>query len=204
MKIIKKIPKSDENKNNQLINEGFTKLKQPKTLGKAIILSIPIMFLLATISYILMSVYSPIDLKKLGLDLENSEFKLSLNLLSVFLYLFILAYIHEFIHIVFIPNFYKSQNIFYGMSWFGAFVYTTERLKKKEFIIISIMPFLIISVLLPFLLYVIGLLTLSIQIIILFNAMASSVDFLNVALVIKQCNKNSILVMNGDSTYCKN
>ncbi|MGF9979652.1 hypothetical protein ABE042_01680 [Viridibacillus arvi] len=56
----------------------------------------------------------------------------------------------------------------------------------------------------PLILSAFGLLTTTLKFLIILNSMASSVDILNLLLIIKQVPKNAILKSNGPNTYWKN
>ena len=111
---------------------------------------------------------------------------------------------HELIHLILIPNFVKSEKTYIGFTLFGGFVITEEEISKSRYILITIAPFVIISIILPLVLGSLGLLTVTLKFLIILNAMASSVDLLNLLLIIKQVPKNAILKNNGPNTYWKN
>jgi hypothetical protein len=83
-------------------------------------------------------------------------------------------------------------------------VLTEEEILKSRYIWITIAPFMIISIILPLILGGLGLLTPTLKFLIILNSMASSVDMLNLLLIIKQVSKNAILKSNGPYTYWKN
>ena len=101
----------------------------------------------------------------------------------------------------FIPNWRNSDQTFFGVSPMGLFVYTTEQIKKKTFIIISVMPYICLSFIAPILFYMVGWLNSYTIFLCLINAMASSVDMLNLSLVLKQVPEHSMIQLNGHETY---
>jgi hypothetical protein len=111
--------------------------------------------------------------------------------------------IHEFLHACFIPNVLKSDKTYWGYNGFIGFVYTTEKIKKGRYLIISIMPFILLSVLLPFILNILGWLNGYTIFLCLINAVGSCVDCLNICLVAIQVPKGSYIVSNGLETYFK-
>ncbi|MGV8906228.1 MAG: DUF3267 domain-containing protein, partial [Acetobacterium sp.] len=110
---------------------------------------------------------------------------------------------HEFLHACFIPNVLKSDKIYWGINGFFGFVFTTEKIKKGRFLIISIMPFILLSVILPLILNILGLLNGYIILLCLINAMGSSVDCLNMCLIAIQVPNGSHIMNNGFETYFK-
>ena len=110
---------------------------------------------------------------------------------------------HEFFHLILIPNFAKSEKTFAGITLFGGFVVTEEEIARTRFILITVAPFVVISIILPILLGIFGLLTTTMKFLIILNAMASSVDLLTFFLVISQVPKNATLISNGPKTYWK-
>jgi|GEM_PF-5204797 len=79
----------------------------------------------------------------------------------------------------------------------------TEKISKIRFIIISIMPLIILSIVFPIILGVCNALNGFIVFLIIVNAMASSVDILNLFLIVFQAPQNSYILNNGFETYVK-
>jgi hypothetical protein len=200
MKIQSKLPKSNPQLHLELIKNRWIPLKEPKNLTITILLSIPLMIVAAIISIGVINIFSSISLSDFGL--KPDAISITINLSSVFL-LIILLILHELLHLIFIPNFIKSEKTYVGLTLFGGFVFTEEEISKSRYIFISIAPFIIISIILPFILSSFGLLTTTLKFLIILNAMGSSVDLFNL-LIIKQVPKNAILKNNGTYTYWKN
>lgn len=114
--------------------------------------------------------------------------------------------IHEFIHAALIPNFIKSDKTFWGINGLAGFVFTTEPIKKRRYIIISFMPSILLSIILPILLDMVQLLNGYLAFLCVLNAMGSCVDFLNVILIVFQVPNNATIINNGFETYysCEN
>lgn len=198
MKIIKKFPKSNPNLHLNLITEKWIPMKEPRKLISAILLSIPLMIIAASISIGIIDIFSSVSLSEFGITANGYVFKIYL---SDILWLIIMLVIHELIHLIFIPNFIKSEKTYVGLTLFGGFVFTEEEISKSRYIIITIAPFVIISLILPVVLSLFGLLTTTLKVLIILNSLGSSVDLLNLILVIKQVPKNAILKSNGPYTY---
>ncbi|WP_139892393.1 DUF3267 domain-containing protein [Bacillus sp. D386] len=201
MKIQSKLPKSDPQLHLQLIKNRWILLKEPKNLTSAILLSTPLMIVAAILSIGVINIFSSISLSDFGLTPD--AISITINLSSV-LSLIILLILHELLHLIFIPNFTKSEKTYIGLTLFGGFVLTEEEISKSRYIFITIAPFIIISIILPLVLSSFGLLTMTLKFLIILNAMGSSVDLLNLLLIIKQVSKNAILKNNGTNTYWKN
>lgn len=205
MKYIKKIPSSDKELSNKLISEGWKKIKEPSNLGIVTLLSIPFMFINGIITMVIvLSLYPPL---KEFLHSSRNGFGISFTInLSAIIYAAItimFMIIHEFLHACFIPNFLKSDKTYWGINGLFGFVYTTERIKKGRFLIISIMPFVLLSVILPFILNILGWLNEFTILLCLINAMGSCVDCLNIFIVGIQAPNGSYIVNNGLETYFK-
>lgn len=201
MKIKKRLPEFNESLHKELINGGWITLREPGSLVSAIILSIPFMVINLYIAVVFMVIFSIISFEEFGFT--PNSFSITINL-GMIIALIILIIIHELLHLVFIPNFKRSSKTFVGLTFYGGFVVTEEEIAKSRYILISIAPFLIASIILPSILGVFGLLTPSVKLLVLLNAMASSVDILNLLLVIKQVPTNAVLKNNGPKTYWKN
>jgi len=204
MKYIKKIPLTDKNLSNILISEGWKKIKEPSNLGLATLLSVPFM-LINEIIFISIAFYLYPPLR----EFINSNHGFSLTLKIDFITLlyipiiFLFMIIHEFIHACFIPNVLKSDKTYWGINVFFGFVCTTEKIKKSRYIVISIMPFVLLSVILPLILNIFGWLNWFILFLCLINAMGSCVDCLNICIVASQVPNGSYIVNNGFETYFK-
>lgn len=201
MKILNKLPKSNPSLHLDLIKNGWVPMKEPKNLISAILLSIPLMIVAAIISIGVINIFSTISLSDFGLTPDSIS--ITINLGIIFL-LVLLLVLHELLHLIFIPNFIKSEKTYIGLTLFGGFVITEEEISKSRYIFITLAPFMIISIIFPLLLSVFGLLTTTLKFLIILNSMASSVDMLNLLLIIKQVPKNATLKSNGPDTYWKN
>ncbi|GIM27728.1 hypothetical protein CPJCM30710_03940 [Clostridium polyendosporum] len=200
MRIRNKIPKCNKEKNALLLGDGWILIKEPKNIIQSIIFSIPLMIFLGFISIYIINLFSPITLADFGVQQHN--FSMTINVVDIFI-IIIFIYIHEIIHLIFVPNFLNSDNTFLGLTWFGGYAYTEEIITKERYIFIAAMPFLLISVGSILILGPIGYLTPILKFICIINAVASSVDFLNIILISIQVPNKSKIVMNGELSYYK-
>jgi len=202
MKFVKKIPLTDSQLSKELMSLGWSKIKEPKNLMMTILLSVPIMFLNGIISILIMV---PFD-NPFASILANHSFTFSLKILDILLFItvvFLFLLVHELIHAVLIPNFTKSNKIFWGITINGGFVSTTEKVGKGRFVLISIAPLFLLSIVLPIILGVFNLINGLIMFLIIFNAMGSSVDILNLILILFQTRGKHYIINNGFETYVK-
>lgn len=205
MKYTKYLPKTDKNLSNQLLTDGWKKLKEPSNLTLATLISIPFM-LFCSIIFLGLIFYINPDYKNFFKFNDSISFTIKINL-KTFLFLvgiYSFTLLHELIHAVFIPNALKSDKVYFGVRLLYGFVYTNEKISKFSFIIVSIMPFIILSIIFPILLNTFGLLNNYILFLCLLNALGSSVDFLNIFLILTQVPNKSYLITNGFETYFKN
>ena len=201
MKLLYKLPKGNPNLHLDLIKNGWIPMKEPKNLISAILLSSPLMIVASMISIGVINIFSSISWRDFGFT--SGGISININL-SVILGIVFLLIVHELLHLMFIPNFMKSEKTSVGLTLFGAFVMTEEKISKPRYMFITIAPFIIISVIFPLILSICGLLTTTIKFLIILNSMGSSVDLLNVLLIMKQVPKNATLTSNGANTYWKN
>ncbi|MFJ8101193.1 DUF3267 domain-containing protein [Lysinibacillus sp. NPDC096212] len=200
MKILNKLPKSNPNLHEDLINNGWIPMKEPKNLTSAILLSIPLMIIASMISIGVINIFSSISLRDFGFT--SGGISITINL-SVILGIVLLLIIHELLHLMFIPNFMKSEKTSVGLTLFGGFVITEEEISKSRYIFITIAPFMILSIIFPLLFSAFGLLSTTLKFLIILNSLGSSVDLLNLLLIMKQVPKNATLKCNGPNTYWK-
>jgi hypothetical protein len=153
------------------------------------------------ISIGVINIFSNLTLKEFGFT--SNTISININIVDILLIVLLLI-VHELLHLMFIPNFIKSEKTIIGLTWFGRFVATEEKIEKSRFIWITIAPFIIISVILPLVLSFCGLLTSTMKFLILLNSMGSCVDVLILLLIIKQVPQDGTLKSNGQKTYWKN
>ncbi|MFZ7120170.1 MAG: DUF3267 domain-containing protein [Eubacteriaceae bacterium] len=205
MRYVKKIPETDKELSKYLISQGWTKLKEPSNFLTATLLSVPFMLVNAIIFMIFAyNLYTPLQ-EFLNND-QGFSFTLRCNTYSLIMYviaIYVFVIAHEFIHACFIPNIFKSDKTCWGINIFAGFVCTTEKIKKGRAIVISIMPFILLSILLPLILNVFGWLNGYVLFLSLINAFGSSVDFLNLCIVAVQVPNGSYIISNGFETYYK-
>ncbi|GGF13875.1 hypothetical protein GCM10010954_10790 [Halobacillus andaensis] len=200
MKLTTKLPEFNEQHHQQLIEKGWTPLKEPKKLITSILLSIPFMIINVIIAIGVIHFSAGIYFRDFGID--SSSFTITINLMSLVLF-FVLLIIHEGIHLIFVPNFKKSDRTFVGVNWLVGFVYTEQSMTKRRFLLIALAPFLILSIVLPFILGALGLLTSTFKLLIIINAAASSVDLLSSSLVGIQVPNQARMINNGVRSYWK-
>ncbi|QHE51567.1 DUF3267 domain-containing protein [Pontibacillus sp. HMF3514] len=201
MKIQSKMPETNDRLHIALMDSGWVPMKEPKNLITAILLSIPLMFISTLISLVIINIVSGLSWEEFGLTAVSLSFTIHLGIL---LWIVILLMFHEILHLVFVPNFLSSNKTFMGLTYFGGYVLSEEKFSKTRYLVITLAPFVIISMILPVLLSMIGLLTSTMKFLILLNAAASSVDLLYVFLVVKQVPNNSMVRNNGTKMYWRN
>ncbi|MFB4169364.1 DUF3267 domain-containing protein [Virgibacillus sp. JSM 102003] len=200
MKIRNKIPKTDKQLHLNLVNNNWIPMKEPESVWTTIVLSIPFMLFNTIISLGIIHIFSTISFNEFGISSDSISVTINLG---VIIWIFSLIILHEMLHLMFIPNFIKSKNTFIGLTLFGGYVLTEEKISKSRYIVVTIAPFVIISIILPIVLGLIGIFTTTLKVLILLNAMASSVDLLNVVLLVTQVPGRTILTNNGTKTYWK-
>lgn len=201
MKLLNKLPKSNPKLHVDFIKHGWIPMKEPKNLISAILLSIPLMIVASMISIGVINIFSSISLRDFGFT--SAGLSITINL-SVILGIVCLLIIHELLHLIFIPNFMKSEKTAVGLTLFGGFVMTEEEISKSRYLFITIAPFMILSIIFPLIFSAFGLLTTTLKFLIILNSLGSSVDLLNLLLIMKQVPKNATLKCNGSNTYWKN
>jgi len=202
MKFVKKIPPTDHELSKDLVEAGWSKIKEPKNLGMTILISIPIMFLNGLISILVMlPFYNPFA--RILADQSLSFTLQTLEVLFAIPAIFLFLILHELLHAIFIPNFIKSDKTFWGITINGGFVSTTEKIQKGRFVLISIAPFFLLSIILPLVLGLCNRITGFMMFLIIMNAMGSCVDLFNIILIMFQSGKKDYIISNGFETYVK-
>ncbi len=200
MKYAKKIPQADPELREVLLAEGWKKIKEPSGLFFAFLLSIPFMIINASICYLILFLVNPSYTQIVNDFLFSGSWSFTIRFdYVIYVYLFIIS--HEVIHLLLIPNFYRSEKTYFGIKPWGGFVFTTEKLSKGRFLLVTVAPFVVISILIPVILGLADLLSGFLVFLIFLNAFSSSVDMLNAALIAIQVPNGSIIVNNGFETY---
>ena len=203
MKYARKIPQTDPELREALLTEGWGKIREAPYLFLAFLLSIPFMITNASICYLVLFLIDPFYTNIINDFLFSGSWSFTIRFdYIIYVYMFIVA--HEFIHLLFIPNFYRSEKTFFGIKPWGGFVFTTEKLSKGRFLLVTVAPFVIISILMPFVLGLAGLLSGFLVFIVFLNAFSSSVDMLNAFTIVIQVPNGSMIVNNGFETYYYN
>lgn len=200
MKFVIGIPKTDKDKHTNLVNDNWTPLREPKNILHSLLFSAPIMVVCALFTLSIISIFVPLSAAYFGINTSQIFITVNLPFIAAIVIVFIA---HELIHLLLIPGFVKSDKTYMGLTYLGLFVYTEEILSKKRHIAISALPFLFISILLPVLIGITGLLNPVIIIIILLNSIGSSVDILDLILIMCQVPSDSQLTSNAMLTYWK-
>jgi hypothetical protein len=200
LRILTTLPQTDHERRRALKDKGWIRLKEPEHLLTAIIISIPLMACTSAITLGIFNIFSTISFQDLGIT--GGSFSFSIGLPAVLGVLAILV-IHELLHLLFIPDFLGSERTGAGITALGGFVHTEEVLARSRYLLITIAPFAVISVLLPVILGLSGLLTPAFFFPVLLNSLGSSVDILTLMLVLVQVPPGSSLVCNGTDTCWK-
>lgn len=202
MKYTRSMPTTDLVLKKQLLEEGFRPLKEPKNLLLAILSSFPFMFLNVLLCYGFLCIINSQAAASIRAVLTSSSWAFTIRFdYVIWLYAFVV--LHEVLHLVFIPNFLQSKDTFWGIKPWGGFVFTTQPISKGRFLVVTLAPFVLLSFVLPAVLSVLGVLEGFILFLIFMNAAASSVDVLNVLLIMTQVKNNSTLIQNGFETYTR-
>jgi len=202
MKYAKKIPEPDPKLRENLLAEGWKKIKEPNNLFFAFIFAIPFMIINASICYLILLLVNPFYAHMVYDFLYSGSWHFTIRFdYIIYVYLFVVA--HEFIHLVFIPNFYRSEKTYIGIKPWGGFVFSTEKFSKGRFLLITIAPFVVFSILAPAILGFAGLLNGFLLFLIFLNAFSSCVDMLNAVIIAIQVPNGSTLVNNGFESYFK-
>jgi len=194
------LPKANEDNEKLLLEAGWKRLKEPKRFSGQIAFSIPFM----VINFIISQFIVGITASNKTFSFSFSSFiELLIALLTLLLISVILMVSHELLHLIFVPNFTKSDKTHVGYTWFCAYVYSEEVLSKGRACLIYIAPFVLLSIIFNFSLGLLGLYSIPTLIFLMLNSIGSSVDMLGLTLILFQVPKGGKVVSNGIYTYYK-
>lgn len=198
IKIKTGLPDFDEEIHEKLLKDGWRELKEPKSLMGQVALSIPFVIFNFIISQLIIGIF----MNEISVTIEDTE-DLKYAYLIILAISIVLIVVHELIHLLFIPNFIKSDNTYIGFTYFGGYVYTKEALTKYRLCLIYIAPFVFLSIIFNAISGSLGLYNVPLSAFIILNSIGSSVDILSLTLVLLQVPKDAYLIMNGMRTYWK-
>jgi hypothetical protein len=151
-----KFPQINSERHSELIASNWIQLREPKNIVSTMLAAIPLMILNTLLSTTVLGIFSPLSLADFGIA-PSQTIMLTIHLQDL-AYLIGLVFIHELIHLVFILNFLISDKTFLGITYFGGFVYSEEAISKSRYILITLAPFVLLSIILPGILGVLDLL----------------------------------------------
>jgi len=201
IRIVSRIPDADEQKQQELIAGQWVKLKEPGNSVTAILESVPFMALNAAITLGIANMFVPVSPGYFGF--AESSFSFQINSPALVFGIVGILVAHELIHLLCIPDFFRSETTSLGITYGGGFVYTEEQLTRSRYLIISFAPFVILSIILPFILGMLDLLSPVIIGFLVLNSLGSSVDILTALHVLLQVPSRAYLVANGKDSYWK-
>lgn len=201
MKYVRKMPKTDLELRKQLQTDGWIKIKEPKNLLLAILFSFPFAVLLSGLMIWFGYSLKPELFSFMSSDALSITIKFDLRTLLYSIIALIYMFLHELIHAAFVPHVVKSDKTFWGLNGLFGFVFTMEPIKKGRFLLISCMPFFLLSLCALPLAYLCGFLNGYTFLLCLINAAGSCIDFLNMVLIASQVKRDRIIINNGFETY---
>jgi len=194
------MPKTNPERKSELIASDWVQLREPQNIVSIGLLMVPIMILSALATIKIFNIFTTFSLADFGITAQGLSATISLKGLAGLMGLLLG---HELLHLVFIPNFIRSDKTYFGITYSGGYVYSEESLPKPRYILITIAPILIISAALPLILGLLGLLTPTAKILILLNSMGSCMDMMNLGFVLSQVPAAADITCNGSETYWK-
>jgi len=202
MKYVKNLPGTDEGLSQALRDKSWTMIKEPRRVTSLMMAALPFALLNAWIYLFLLANLNPEG--GLHLRTETFSFSISINFIEIILGLaacYMFMVLHEFIHALLIPNAFQSDKTVWGLNAMYGFVSTREAMKKGRFLLISILPFVCLSLILPVILHLTGHLSGFMIFLCLINALGSCVDVMNIVLVAFQVPRGRWVITNGFETY---
>lgn len=165
-----------------------------------ILLSIPMMAVAGVVTWLLIGLFRPMRLSDYGFGAESIT--LQINPIHL-VWLLALLLVHELIHLLLVPKVFQSEKTWLGLTLFGGFVLTEETMTRRRYLVITLAPFVVISVIGPLVIGALGWLTPAISFLMLLNALGSSVDLLSAALIVSQVPSKARVTNRVTKTFWK-
>lgn len=192
MRYMRSVPVVDMDANEDFLRGGWTPFKR---LSKSLSLTFQILIIIA------------LALKaSMLLTFLNPSLKIELQSVSVIAVIFIFfaqIIIHEMVHACFMPGGIRSNAVYIGLSFSTAFTYTTQEIKRGRYLLMTMAPLFLLSVLLPVILSLFGGLGQYASMFCFFNAIGSCADCLNLVLVLFGVPNGARIICNGPQIYYK-
>ncbi|MEQ8175700.1 MAG: DUF3267 domain-containing protein, partial [Syntrophomonadaceae bacterium] len=119
MRYARELPKTNKELSVRLLGQGWRRLREPGGLWTAVLLSIPFMIINGVICWFLfLRNHIPLIIVTNG---SAFNIHLDLNIIAALLMLLFIVLFHEFCHLVFIPDFIKSEKTYWGIGYMGGF-----------------------------------------------------------------------------------
>jgi len=200
LKLLFGLPKPDPEREEAFIQEQWKRVKEPKTMLATILLSIPMMAVAGVVTWLLIGLFRPMRLSDYGFGAESIT--LQINPIHL-VWLLALLLVHELIHLLLVPKVFQSEKTWLGLTLFGGFVLTEETMTRRRYLVITLAPFVVISVIGPLVIGALGWLTPAISFLMLLNALGSSVDLLSAALIVSQVPSKARVTNRVTKTFWK-
>ncbi len=199
MKYIGKIPAEDRERTEALLNDGWQLLKEPPNIGITIAISLPFAFLLAGLAICWLRLLFPQIGEIPAQDSFQITFRIDETTIIYLLGIVLYTYFHEMIHALMIPGAVRSDKTYWGINSFMGFVYSEENFSKARFQLISVMPLLTLSFVVPAAMKLLGAYSPYLLALCVLNAAGSCVDVLNMLLIGFQVPRSGEITFNGMS-----
>ena len=203
MKYIKSIPQENEEVTKELTQNQWKLLKEPSSLGVTIAVSMPISIILMFITIFYFRLLFPESMNFLNTDRFSITFSINLKCIFYVAGILLYTFLHEMIHALTIPNVIRSNKTFWGINGCFGFVYSEEKIKKRRFILVSIMPLLVLTFVVALVCRVFHFYHWYLLLLCVINAGGACVDIFNVILIAKQVPAKGMIVNNGMRTLFK-
>ena len=203
MKYIKKIPQENIAVTEEYLQNGWKVLKEPSSLGITIASAMPISIILMMLTVFYFMLLFPEKMNIIDANGLSIEFTINLKSLLYVVGVLIYTFLHEMIHALTIPNAIYSKKTYWGINGCFGFVYSEEEIKKVRFILVSIMPLVILTFVIPLVCKIFDFYHWFLLLLCIINAGGACVDIFNIILVAKQVPSRGMIVSNGMKTLYK-
>lgn len=203
MKYIKKIPKENIEVTENYLQSGWKVLKEPSSLCVTIASAMPISIILMVLTVFYFMIVFPENMNIFDADGLSIEVTINLKSLLYLAGILIYTFLHEMIHALTIPNAIHSKKTYWGINGCFGFVYSEEEIKKGRFILVSIMPLVILTFVIPLICRIFDFYNWYLLLLCIINAGGACVDIFNIILIAKQVPTQGMIVSNGMKTLYK-
>jgi len=183
MKVKLGLPSKNRNKEDELLHVGWKKTLILEDMTMLIIQSVPLMAVGALVPYAILNSFG-----SYAVNVTNTHLVLAVVLGLI---------LHEFFHVLLMPQGLKARNLTFGIYSGGTYSYFDGVMTKERYLWMTSLPFIILSMILPLFAAMTHQFSAILFVLTLFNGVTSALDFHTFFKVLFKVPRKASITTNG-------